>query len=350
MNKTETTHNTNLVKEQDNPDNKTQKMLNLLSMADIDSDSKVGNSFVVKTTGKSLKTDFINSKRNCMGNITVRDFKSSKGEIGVYDSKMLSSMLKVVPSNIDLDFGLDTIECGGNKVVKNINMTSGSIEVNYNCADISIMDNIPTLKKEVKYGCSFKLTEDSVKQIIKCTSPFNEKNVGNEIVTFSYNDGDTLTASFGNSFYNIQVPVEYTGKFPEGGECMFRADILSELLVANQKCKEVKVRMEKEGGALQLDFNYGDYHGSYFMVGIKDFSEDFREKLEEDDNDGETDKTETVEETVEVRDEYGVHEGITTPLSKPEREEVLKDKLIKNPSSRIPHSIEPSVETEEVLA
>ena len=107
MNKTKTTHNTNLVKEKDNPDNKTQKMLNLLTMADIDSDSKVGNSFVVKTTGKSLKTDFINSKRNCMGNITVRDFKSPKGEIGVYDSKMLSGMLKVVPSNVDLDFGLD---------------------------------------------------------------------------------------------------------------------------------------------------------------------------------------------------------------------------------------------------
>jgi len=102
----------------------------------------------------------------------------------------------------------------------------------------------------------------------------------------------------------------------------------------------VKVRMEKNGGALQLTFNYGDYHGSYFMVGLMDFDDDYREEYPEK---SETDKTETVKEPVveEIIDEHGVHEVITTPWGKPD----LTEDLLENPSSRIPHS----VETEEVL-
>ena len=274
MNKTK--HNNNLVKKQDNEDNKGAKLRQLISMYDICGDNKKGTSVIMKSTGKSLKVDFITPDKSMLGYVKAKNFNMAKGEIGIYDTKTLNKMLTALGDdeiNIKLE-RKDWKDNDGKKVEKIISMLfeSGDNHIKYTTADKSVIPDVPKLRKLPKFITTMTLDNEQVKEMVKYLRLVNSlsENDGYDqhSLTFDYQTDGELEVRYGDRWNNITNTIPWKGKLPvEAIQSWFNSYQLSGMLSANDNCNKVTIKLSECGSLMKGVFDYGSYFGEYLLVG-----------------------------------------------------------------------------------
>ena len=122
-----------------------------------------GNVESVKWTsdGSAIKTSFISSDKALLGNVEVDNFALEEGEVGVYQTAYLKSLLGVLGDNIDMK-----LTKAGDKAVS-LNVKNGAVSIDYVLSDLSVIPDPPAMKKIPKFETKIKIDSKFMSTFVK---------------------------------------------------------------------------------------------------------------------------------------------------------------------------------------
>ena len=86
------------------------------------------------------ETQFITDDKSVLGQVSVKDFDLTEGEVGVYDTAKLKQLLSVVGDDINVNI----VEKNEKNV--SISVSDDTTSVNFMLADLAVIPNVPALK------------------------------------------------------------------------------------------------------------------------------------------------------------------------------------------------------------
>ena len=214
-----------------------------------------------ETTGDSTcSTTFITDDKSVLGQVSVKDFDLTEGEVGVYDTARLKQLLTVVGDDVDIE--VTNVNDKNVSVVLSDETTS----VNFMLADLAVIPNVPALKELPDFDVKIPFSNDFAKKFVRSASALND------IDTFTLvPEGDDLKLVIGYSTINsnrISLDVITEGKGTLEDPISFSAKYLKEILNANSDSEKSVLNVSTKGIS-NIDFEVGDFRCSYYLVEIQ---------------------------------------------------------------------------------
>jgi hypothetical protein len=214
-----------------------------------------------ETTGDSTcSTTFITDDKSVLGQVSVKDFDLTEGEVGVYDTARLKQLLTVVGDDVDIE--VTNVNDKNVSVVLSDETTS----VNFMLADLAVIPNVPALKELPSFDVKIPFSNDFAKKFVRSASALND------IDTFTLvPEGDDLKLVIGYSTINsnrISLDVITEGKGTLEDPISFSAKYLKEILNANSDSEKSVLNVSTKGIS-NIDFEVGDFRCSYYLVEIQ---------------------------------------------------------------------------------
>ena len=221
-----------------------------------------GNVNQVKWVSKDnkLSTSFVTPDKSLLGTVKVDKFQFEDAELGIYQTDQLKSLINVLGDDVSLD-----LSKFGDKAVS-LSVKNGSVSINYVLSDLSVIADVPALKRLPEFGTRIKLDAKFVNTFIKGKSALSDVDM------FSIVNGDNgIEVVIGYSSTNtnrVNIPVETeTNELTD--VITFNANLFKEMLVANKECTSAILEVSNEGLA-RVNFKIDDYDSEYFIVSMSD--------------------------------------------------------------------------------
>ena len=214
-----------------------------------------------ETTGDSTcSTTFITDDKSVLGQVSVKDFDLTEGEVGVYDTARLKQLLTVVGDDVDIE--VTNVNDKNVSVVLSDETTS----VNFMLADLAVIPNVPALKELPAFDVKIPISNDFAKKFVRSASALSD------VDTFTLvPEGDDLKLVIGYSTINsnrISLDVLTEGKGTLEDPISFSAKYLKEILNANDDSEKSVLNVSTKGIS-NIDFEVGDFRCSYYLVEIQ---------------------------------------------------------------------------------
>jgi len=114
-----------------------------------------------ETKDNELTTAFISDDKSVLGRVTMKDFKFDDATFGVYDTSKLTKMLSVLGDAVEFEIA----DIDGKAV--SLKFKDGSTSINYMLADLSVIPNVPDLKKLPDFNIKINLDENFITKFIR---------------------------------------------------------------------------------------------------------------------------------------------------------------------------------------
>ena len=218
-----------------------------------------GNVNSVKLTSKddTLHTRFITDDKSLLGEMTMKNFKFSEAEMGVYNTEQLTKLLSVLDKDIDVD--LTSID---DKAVS-LKISDSNANVNFMLSDLNVINTPPNLKQLPDFECKIKVDGKFMETFIK------GKNALADVDTFTVvNNKGSMELVIGYSSMNtnrVTIPVNCEGTLTD--HVSFSAKYFKDVLIANKECGSATLEVSSKGLS-RINFKVDDYDVTYFMVAI----------------------------------------------------------------------------------
>jgi hypothetical protein len=209
--------------------------------------------------GGSLNTSFISDDKSVLGNVTMTDFDFPKSELGVYDTTKLTKMLAVLGDSVD--FTISDID--GRPV--SLKFKDGSTAIDYMLADLSVIPNVPDLKKLPDFNVEVKLDSNFISKFIRAKSALSDEN------TFTFvckNEKGQIILGYSNINTNrisIDVDCKCEGDIQA---ISFSATYLKEILNANKEATDAVLKISSQGLA-HIHFKVDKFESNYYLVQLQ---------------------------------------------------------------------------------
>jgi len=219
------------------------------------------NSVKWKSEDDTLTTTFVTPDKSLLGTVKVNKFKFEDAELGIYQTDQLKSLIGVLGDDVSLD-----LSRFGDKAVS-LSVKNGSVSINYVLSDLSVIADVPALKRLPEFGTRIKLDTKFVNTFIKGKSALSDVDMfsilnaksGNVEVVIGYSSTNTN---------RVTIPVETeTNELTD--VITFNANLFKEMLVANKECTSAILEVSNEGLA-RVNFKIDDYDSTYFIVAMSD--------------------------------------------------------------------------------
>ena len=209
----------------------------------------------------TISTDFITEDRSTLGHISYKDVTIEDTTFGVFDTSQLVRMLNV----LDNDIEVNVVKVGDKPV--NIKMQSKSgTQVTALLADLSVIADVPHMKKIPPFGLTFDVNESFVNMYAK------SKNALPETDTFTIvpdNSSTKLVLGMSNVNTNrISLPLTNVNlEDPLLENKTINANVFKEILSVN-KDTQAKVELA-DAGLLRISYDTNDYTATYYLKTIE---------------------------------------------------------------------------------
>ena len=218
------------------------------------------NSVKWKSNGSSLSTSFITPDKSLLGSVVADNVSFENSEMGVYQTDQLQKLLSVLGDDISMN-----LTKVGDKAVS-INVKNGSVSIDYNLSDLSVIPDPPALKRLPDFGTKIKMDSDFINSFIKGKSALSD------IDSFAIvNDRNTVKFVIGYANTNtnrVNIPVDCDNTDIQN-PIFFNANIFKEILLANKECTSAVLEVSTEGLA-KVNFKIDDYDSTYHIVAMQD--------------------------------------------------------------------------------
>ena len=208
----------------------------------------------------SLHTSFISADKSVLGNVTMKEFDNKDSVFGVYDTTQLTKMLSVLDDSIELN-----VQTVGDKPVS-LQLKDSSTSTNYMLADLSVIPNVPDLKKLPEFDSEIKLDSSFIAKFIKSKSALSDENN----FTFVCKDGKPqiiLGYSNATNTNRISIDVDATCN-NDINPISFSATYLKEILVANKEATDATLKISSQGLS-HIHFEIDKYESNYYLVEVQ---------------------------------------------------------------------------------
>jgi hypothetical protein len=211
-----------------------------------------------ETKDNELTTSFISDDKSVLGKVTMKEFNFNDATFGVYDTSKLTKMLSVLGEAVE--FEISDVE--GKPV--SLKFKDGSTSVNYMLADLSVIPNVPDLKKLPDFNIKIKLDENFISKFIRAKSALADENN----FTFVVKNGKAQIVLGHSNINTNRISIDVEGEV-EGdvNPISFSATYLKEILVANKEAKDATLNISSQGLS-HIHFEVGEYTSDYYLVEI----------------------------------------------------------------------------------
>ena len=211
-----------------------------------------------ETKDNALTTSFISDDKSVLGKVTMTEFNFNDTTFGVYDTSKLTKMLSVLGDAVDFEIA----DVDGKAV--SLKFKDGSTSVNYMLADLSVIPNVPDLKKLPDFNIKIKLDENFISKFIRAKSALTDENN----FTFVVKNGKAQIILGHSNINTNRISIDVEGEV-EGdvNPISFSATYLKEILVANKEAKDATLNISSQGLS-HIHFEAGEYTSDYYLVEI----------------------------------------------------------------------------------
>ncbi len=218
------------------------------------------NSVKWKSDGNTLSTAFITPDKSLLGTVSVDNINVETSELGVYQTDQLQKLLSVLGDNVDMN-----LKSVGDRFIS-LNVKNGSVSIDYNLSDLSVIPDPPALKRLPEFGTSVKMDSNFINSFIKGKSALND------VDSFAVvNSGGNVSFVIGYANTNtnrVNIPVN-CDKTDIDTPIFFNANLFREILLANKECTSAVLEVSTEGLA-KVNFKIDEYDSTYHIVAMQD--------------------------------------------------------------------------------
>jgi hypothetical protein len=219
--------------------------------------------WIVDNNDKQIKTSSISDDKNVLSFVVVKDTADlGDAELGVNDTTKLKKLLNVLGDDVNISFNKRD-----DKIVS-LSLSTESTDVQYVTADLSVIPNVPVLKKLPPFNLEIPLTKEFVGTFVKAKSALSDVDT----LTFIKDKKDKIKLVIGYSSVNsnrINIDVKTTdGKDSLGKTLHFSAKYLKEILTSNSDCENAVLKVS-DAGIAHVEFNNDMFNSNYYLVEIK---------------------------------------------------------------------------------
>jgi len=207
-----------------------------------------------------LTTAFISDDKSVLGSVSMTGFESDDSVLGIYDTSKLTKMVSVLGDSVD--FSVADID--GRPI--SLKFKDNSVALNYMLADLSVIPNVPDLKKLPEFDSKIKLDSNFISTFIKAKSALSDENT----FTFVCNGGNgKIVIGYSNINTNrITIDVDCECEGGDKGPISFSATYLKEILTANRDAKDATLSISSQGLA-HIHFEVDNYTSDYYLVELQ---------------------------------------------------------------------------------
>jgi DNA polymerase III sliding clamp (beta) subunit (PCNA family) len=207
-----------------------------------------------------LTTAFISDDKSVLGSVSMTGFESDDAVLGIYDTSKLTKMVSVLGDSVD--FSVADID--GRPI--SLKFKDNSVALNYMLADLSVIPNVPDLKKLPEFDSKIKLDSNFISTFIKAKSALSDENT----FTFVCNGGSgKIVIGYSNINTNrITIDVDCVCEGGDKGPISFSATYLKEILTANRDAKDATLSISSQGLA-HIHFEVDNYTSDYYLVELQ---------------------------------------------------------------------------------
>ena len=217
-----------------------------------------GNAAQVKWAFKDnkLMTDFITDDKSLKGVVVMDNMRFDDIDIGVYDTAQLQRLLSVLGEDISVN-----INNIGDKAVS-LNIQNGSVSVDFNLSDISIIPKSAQMKRIPDFNTQIKIESKFIETFIKGKSALPDSQT---FSVLNINAIHMIVIGYAKTNTNrVNIPVE-TLAWDIDEPITFNAELFKEILVANKECTSAILEISTDGLA-RINFKVDDYDSTYYTV------------------------------------------------------------------------------------
>jgi len=218
------------------------------------------NSVKWSSDGNSLKTSFITPDKSLLGTVVADNISFENADLGVYQTDQLQKLLGVLGDDVVMN-----ITKAGDKSIS-LNVKNGSVSIDYNLSDLSVIPDPPSLKRLPDFGTKIKMDSNFINAFIKGKSALNDID---SFAIVNDKGGVRFVIGYANTNTNrVNIPVDCNDT-DISDPIFFNANIFKEILVANRECTTAVLEVSNEGLA-KVNFKVDDYDSTYHIVAMQD--------------------------------------------------------------------------------
>ena len=218
------------------------------------------NSVKWKSNSNKLTTSFVTPDKSLLGEVAVSNFGFEDAELGVYQTDQLQKLLSVLGDDVVMN-----LTKAGDRAVS-LNVKNGTVSIDYNLSDLSVIADPPSLKRLPEFGTSIKLDSNFICSFIKGKSALSD--IDSFAVVNGKNGCEVIIGYASTNTNRVNIPVNSISN-DITDSISFNANFFKEILVANKECTEAIFTISTEGLS-KLEFKVDDYTSTYFLVASED--------------------------------------------------------------------------------
>lgn len=219
--------------------------------------------WTVSKKDNNIKTSSLSDDRNVLSFVTIKDSANLEDmEIGINDTSKLKKMMSVLGEEINITPNKN------NERITSLVLSSDKTEVQYVTSDLSVIPNVPPLKKLPPFNLEIPLTKEFVSTFVKAKSALNDVDV----LTLTVDKKGKIKMIIGYSSVNsnrINIDiVPNQGKDTLSKTIHFSAKFLKEILTSNSDCENALLKIS-DAGLAHVEFDTETFNCNYYLPEIK---------------------------------------------------------------------------------
>ena len=210
---------------------------------------------------KVATIDFITPMKNLVGKVISPNFDLEDSEVGIYNTSQFYKLVKIMNDTVVLK--LLKSERG---TPLELTLADNQFDLNYYLSDLNLIETVPAINEPADYDAELDIDNDFINKFTSAKKALGD--VKQFTVKCEVNDGTMdllITIGEGNGYANkIKFKTKCEALFGLD-EIPFPADIMMEVLKANEDATEGKLQISQEG-LMKISFKEDGIESTYYLV------------------------------------------------------------------------------------
>ena len=211
---------------------------------------------------KNITVDFITPMKNLVGKVTSPNFDLEDSEIGIYNTSQFYKLVKIMDNTVVLN--VNKSERG---TPLELTLADNQYDLNYYLSDLNLIETVPSINEPNSYDAEANIDSDFISIFAnakKALGDVKQFTIQDELSSDSTKDLVIIIGD-GNGYANkikFKTPCESMFGL---SEIPFPADVMVELLKANEEADSGTIQISQEG-LMKLSFKEKDVESIYYLV------------------------------------------------------------------------------------
>jgi hypothetical protein len=211
---------------------------------------------------KTITVDFITPMKNLVGKVISPNFDLEDSEIGIYNTSQFYKLVKIMNDTVVLK--LNKSERG---TPLELTLADNQYDLNYYLSDLMLIESVPAINEPASYDAEANIDSDFISKFAnakKALGDVKQFTIKDELNSENMKDL-VIVIGDGNGYANkikFKTPCESMFGL---NEIPFPADVMMELLKANEEADSGTIQISQEG-LMKVSFKEESIESVYYLV------------------------------------------------------------------------------------